>query len=429
MLKTMLRERLPSAAFAFIMVVSIAFIYLYTSSAEALKWNVYEQKYVSKMTADEFLTQYPADYESARNKFFSIDNLEGIDTDDLSEDKLMALLAGDYSFSDAENIWRNRQYSMPGRFADTVINDYEMMSDMYDYYAPMLRYEERLSEKRTINERMLARTGTSNADKIKSEKILSYISEIPEKPDSIAPLVSADIFSESFAKDVLFIFFVAVLCCRMYSGYRQSGYLDFIKTTKCGAGKFFAVQYLSHLVIMTAAYILYCVLYLLFILSGAGTADVLFMPCQVLKSAAYSVFPLNVWQYLLVMAAARYCYYLLAFSLFAFISAICPLDVISSAVCGIVSAVPIYTAYVTAGDTAVGTLGRFVTGNFAGCFDGADLTVIFNIAVPNIVLCTACFIAAFSAVTAIVIITGRILCRVRTSAGTSVTFGKAECDV
>ena len=275
MLKTMLRERLPSAAFAFIMVVSIAFIYLYTSSAEAFKWNVYEQKYVSKMTADEFLTQYPADYESARNKFFSIDNLEGIDTDDLSEDKLMALLAGDYSFSDAENIWRNRQYSMPGRFADTVINDYEMMSDMYDYYAPMLRYEERLSEKRTINERMLARTGTSNADKIKSEKILSYISEIPEKPDSIAPLVSADIFSESFAKDVLFIFFVAVLCCRMYSGYRQSGYLDFIKTTKCGAGKFFAVQYLSHLVIMTAAYILYCVLYLLFILSGAGPADVL----------------------------------------------------------------------------------------------------------------------------------------------------------
>ena len=259
MLKTMLRERLPSAAFAFIMVVSIAFIYLYTSSAEAFKWNVYEQKYVSKMTADEFLTQYPADYESARNKFFSIDNLEGIDTDDLSEDKLMALLAGDYSFSEAENIWRNQQYSMPGRFADTVINDYEMMSDMYDYYAPMLRYEERLSEKRTINERMLARTGTSNADKIKSEKILSYISEIPEKPDSIAPLVSADIFSESFAKDVLFIFFVAVLCCRMYSGYRQSGYLDFIKTTKCGAGKFFAVQYLSHLVIMTAAYILYCV--------------------------------------------------------------------------------------------------------------------------------------------------------------------------
>ena len=72
MLKTMLRERLPSAAFAFIMVVSIAFIYLYTSSAEAFKWNVYEQKYVSKMTADEFLTQYPADYESARNKFFSI---------------------------------------------------------------------------------------------------------------------------------------------------------------------------------------------------------------------------------------------------------------------------------------------------------------------------------------------------------------------
>ena len=187
MLKTMLRERLPSAAFAFIMVVSIAFIYLYTSSAEAFKWNVYEQKYVSKMTADEFLTQYPADYESARNKFFSIDNLEGIDTDNLSEDKLMALLAGDYSFSDAENIWRNRQYSMPGRFADTVINDYEMMSDMYDYYAPMLRYEERLSEKRTINERMLARTGTSNADKIKSEKILSYISEIPEKPDSTAP--------------------------------------------------------------------------------------------------------------------------------------------------------------------------------------------------------------------------------------------------
>lgn len=70
MLKTMLHERLPSAAFAFIMVVSIAFIYLYTSSAEAFKWNVYEQKYVSKMTADEFLTQYPADYESARNKFF-----------------------------------------------------------------------------------------------------------------------------------------------------------------------------------------------------------------------------------------------------------------------------------------------------------------------------------------------------------------------
>ena len=80
-------------------------------------------------------------------------------------------------------------------------------------------------------------------------------------------------------------------------------------------------------------------------------------------------------------------------------------------------------------DTAVGALGRFVTGNFADCFDGADLTVIFNIAVPDIVLCTACFIAAFSAVTAIVIITGRILCRVRTSAGTSVTFGKAECDV
>ena len=83
----------------------------------------------------------------------------------------------------------------------------------------------------------------------------------------------------------------------------------------------------------------------------------------------------------------------------------------------------------TAGDTAVGALGRFVTGNFADCFDRADLTVIFNIAVPDIVLCTACFIAAFSAVTAIVIITGRILCRVRTSAGTSVTFGKAECDV
>ena len=130
MLKTMLRDRLPSAAFAFIMVVSIAFIYLYTSSAEAFKWNVYEQKYVSKMTADEFLTQYPADYESARNKFFSIDNLEGIDTDALSEDKLMALLAGDYSFSDAENIWRNRQYSMTGRFADTVINYYEMITDL-----------------------------------------------------------------------------------------------------------------------------------------------------------------------------------------------------------------------------------------------------------------------------------------------------------
>lgn len=429
MLKTMLRERLPSAVFAFIMVVSIAFIYLYTSSAEALKWNVYEQKYVSKMTADEFLTQYPADYESARNKFFSIDNLEGIDTDNLSEDKLMALLAGDYSFSDAENIWRYRQYSMPGRFADTVINDYEMMSDIYDYYAPVLRYEERLNEKRAINERMLARSNTSNADKIKSEKILSYIAEIPEKPDSISPLVSADVFSESFAKDVLFIFFVAVLCCRMYSGYRQSGYFDFIKTTKCGAGKFFVMQYISHLVIMTGAYILYCVLYLLFILSGAGTADVLFMPCQVLRSTAYSVLPLNVWQYLLVTAAARYFYYLLAFSLFALISALCPLDVISAAVCGIVSAVPIYTEYVTEGDTAVGVFSRFVTGNFADCFDGADLTVIFNAAVPDIVLCMACFTAAFLAVTAAVITVGRIICRVRTSKGAAAAFGKAECDV
>ena len=155
----------------------------------------------------------------------------------------------------------------------------------------------------------------------------------------------------------------------------------------------------------------------------------LFMPCRVLRSTAYSVFPLNVWQYLLVMAAARYFYYLLAFSLFALISALCPLDVISAAVCGIVSAVPIYTEYVTAGDTAVGVFNRFVTGNFADCFDGADLTVIFNTAVPDIVLCTACFIAAFSAVTAAVIITGRILCRVHTSAGAALTFGKAGCDV
>ena len=394
MIKAIVRNELFHTAAAFVMIFMITFLFIFASEREELQYYDYELKYNSDKSADTFYETLTADSREAQWKIHSIHNLEGfrdIYADAESEEDISALLAGMISYSNADILWIQTQHAKPGKYTDTVFNDSQFMVFMDHYYAPYGEYGAYAADLIKTDEKMLARSSTSDYDRAVCEYELTLLERIDQIPDGVPVVSGANTFTQRFNGDMIFAFFISLLCYRMFTAHRRTGYITCIKTMKCGLKRFIISQNISHVIMFTTAYLLYALLYFMMLSRYLGDFSVLDSPIQLLQTTEYSVYPLTVWQYMLILFAGRYLYFLALCCILGFISMISPHDLISLAAGVIISAFPLIFSL----SGINGFAADIISGNITSFIDRSDITVLFGKGMPVllIVLCGYLLIA------------------------------------
>lgn len=394
MIKAIVRNEFFRAAAAFVMIFMITFLFIFAAERDTMQYYGCELKYNSDKAADTFYETLTAESQEAQLKIFSIRNLEGfrdVYADAESEEDISALLVGMISYSNADILWIRTQYAKPGKYADTVFNDSQFMVFMDHYYAPYGEYGAYVADLIKTNEKMLTRSSTSGYDRAVCEYELTLLERIDQTPDDVPVVSGANTFTERFNGDMIFAFFVSLLCYRMFTAHRRTGYITCIKTMKCGLKRFIISQNISHIIMFTAAYLLYALLYFLMMSRYLGDFSILNSPIQLLQATEYSVYPLTVLQYMLILLAGRYLYFLALCCIFGFISMISPHDLISLAAGVIISALPLIFSL----SGINGFAADIISGNITSFIDRSDITVLFGKGAPVllIVLCGYLLIA------------------------------------
>lgn len=379
-----IKNELFRVIFAVIMIFSAAFLYMYTENSDNKNFSNDEKNYLD-LHSDiyDFTASLPDDIQRSKDTYFSIDNLEGYyDKDNRPADNLMAVLAGEYSYNKAEMLWRSRQYNSAGFATKTKLRDYEFFLYMTDEYEPTMDYMRFVSDSIKRNTALLKKSRSSENDRIQAECEIDYFSAMPENIPYTANVCGVNIYAPMFSGDIFFSFFIAIISFGMYTKYKQSRYIDYIKTTKCGTKKFCSKQFFTFAIIFTFVYILYCAMYFLMIVMYSSDMSVLALPMQICKDVRFSVLPLSIGQYLAVMMAVKYLYYFVAFAVCALISCLASVTYVSMTLCLTVGSLP--AAFRMLGID--GTVARIISGNLIPFINNTNITVVLNSAIPNIML-------------------------------------------
>lgn len=404
MIRATIKSELFRIVFAAVMVFAAAFLYLYSANSDYKEYSADEKSYLAlhSKTAD-FIDSLTADTQKATDTYFSIHNLEDYyDENNRPADDLLASLAGEHSFGKAELLWRTQQYNSAGFATKTKLRDYDFFRYMSDAYLPTLDYERFVSDSIARNEALLQKSHSSAEDKIISECEIAFLSSMPQELPYTASVCGVNIFAPMFSKDGIFAFFIVLISFGMFTKYKQSRYMEYIKTTKCGAKKFCMGQYAAFALIFTVGYLLYCIMYFLLTLLYTPDFSVFSLPMQICTEVRYSVLPLNVGQYLMALLCVRYLYFLVMLAVCALISMLSPLTYVSMAVCAAVGAVPLALQLFG----IEGKAASLLCGDVIPFIDGGDISACFGTAVPDIILVGAAYLLIFAAICAACLIAG-----------------------
>ncbi|MDE6580292.1 MAG: hypothetical protein K2K41_07150 [Ruminiclostridium sp.] len=396
MIRCILRSGFSRSLFAFILIFMITFLYNYLGTREELKFFGQQEKYISGKTPEGFFERLTADEDIAHADFFDIvvnhsgfdDGSENNDTfPDSEEDILGMLIGGNKTYSDAAILWVKLKKAEPGKFAATMGEDFDFMRFMLDAYTPYGNLSDHTEELIAANEKMLKRTNISDKDRISCIYELELLQKIDSSPKIIPPVSGAESFLNRFNGDCIFIFFLVLLCCGMFAAHRRSGYINSIKTMKCGLKNFIVNQLFGHIILFTLAYTAYSLLYFLLMLPYLGDLSVLGCPAQVLPPMQFSVYPLTVGEYMLILFGIRYLFFLSVTCLLGFISMLSPNEWIALGVSGVMGIMPLIFSIMGAKGGFVET----VSGNVTSFMDRSDIIVVFGRAMPLAALMSAAY--------------------------------------
>lgn len=399
MIRCILRSSLSHSLSAFILIFMITFLYIYSGTREELKFFGQQEKYISDKAPEGFFEQLTADEDTARFDYFDIhvnhngfdDGSENDDTAPDSEEDILGMLSGgNKTYSDAAILWVKLKEAEPGKFAATMGEDFDFMKFMISAYTPYGKLSDYTDELIAANEKMLKRTSTSDKDRIICTYELELLKKINSSPDTIPPVSGVESFLNRFNGDCIFIFFLVLLCCGMFAAHRRSGYINSIKTMKCGLKNFIVNQSFGHIILFTAGYFIYSLLYFLLMLPYLGDYSVLGCPVQVLPQMQFSVYPITVGEYMLILFGIRYLFFLAVTCLFGLISMLSPHDMIALAVSGVIGIMPLIFSL-------TGAKGNFieaVSGNVTSFIDRSDISVIFGTAIPLAAVMWLVYLAA-----------------------------------
>lgn len=399
MIRCILRSSLSRSLSAFILIFMITFLYIYLGTGEELKFFDWQEKYISDKVPEGFFEQLTADYDTANYDFFDIHvNHNGFDdgsddddtVPDSEEDILGMLSGGNKTYSDAAILWVKLKEAEPGKFAATMGEDFEFMSFMMSAYTPYGKLSDYTEELIAANEKMLKRTSTSDRDRIICTYELELLKKINTSPDTIPPVSGVESFLNRFNGDCIFIFFLVLLCCGMFAAHRRSGYINSIKTMKCGLKNFIVNQFFGHIILFTLAYAAYSLLYFLLMLPYMSDFSVLDCPVQVLPQMQFSVYPITVGEYMLILFGIRYLFFLAVTCLFGFISMLSPHDMAALAISGVMGIMPLIFSLTG----AKGSFFEAASGNTASFMDRSDIFVVFGTAIPLAAVMSAVYLAA-----------------------------------
>lgn len=399
MIRCILRSSLSRSLSAFILIFMITFLYIYSGTQEELKFFGQQEKYISDKAPQGFFEQLTADESTARANFFDIHvNHKGFDdgsdnnnTDSHSEEDIIGMLSGgNKNYSDAAILWVKLKEAEPGKFATTMGEDHDFMSFMMNAYTPYGTLIDYTDELIAANEKMLKRTSTSNKDRIISNYELELLKKINTSPHTVPPVSGVESFLNRFNGDCIFIFFLVLLCCGMFAAHRRSGYINSIKTMKCGLKNFIVNQSFSYIILFTAGYFIYSLLYFLLMLPYLGDFSVLGCPVEILPQMQFSIYPITVGEYMLILFGIRYLYFLAVTCLFGFISMLSPHDMIALAVSGVIGIMPLIFSLTE----AKGNFIEAVSGNVTSFMDRSDISVIFGTAMPFAAVMSVIYLAA-----------------------------------
>lgn len=424
MLWCILRSCLFRSIFAFVLIFMITFLYIYSGTQEELKFFNQQEKYISDKAPQDFFEQLKADEDTARTDFYDIHiNHKGLDdgsgnnnTDSDNEEDIISILSGgNKTYSDAAILWVKLKEAEPGKYAATMGEDFDFMSFMMSAYTPYGTLSDFTDEHIAANEKMLKRTSTLDKDKIICTYELNLLKKINVSPSIVPPVSGVEYFLKRFNGDYIFTFFLVLLCCGMFAAHRRSGYINSIKTMKCGLKKFIVNQSFGHIILFTAGYCIYSLLYFLLMLPYLGDFSVLGCPVQVLPQMQFSVYPITVGKYMLILFGIKYLYFLTVTCLFGLISMLSPHDMVSLAVSGVVGIIPLIFSLTE----AKGNFTEAVLGNVTSFIDRSDISVFFGTAIPIAAVMSAVYLAASAAFFLLTYICGII--QFRTVRGRSVS--------
>lgn len=397
MVRCILRSGFSRSLSAFILIFMITFLYIYLGTKDELKFFGQQEKYISGKTPEGFFEHLTADEDIARADFFDIvvnhsgfdDGSENNDTSPDSEEDILGMLSGgNKTYSDAAILWVKLKKAEPGKFAATMGEDFDFMRFMLDAYTPYGNLSDHTEELIAANEKMLKRTSTSDKDRIICTSELELLKKINASHDAIPPVSGVESFLKRFNGDCIFMFFLVLLCCGMFAAHRRSGYINSIKTMKCGLKNFIVYQFFGHIILFTLAYAVYSLLYFLLMLPYLGDLSVLGCPVQVLPQMQFSVYPLTVGGYMLILFGIRYLFFLAVTCLLGFISMLSPNEMIALGVSGVMGMMPLIFSLMG----AKGGFVEAVSGNVTSFMDRSDIIVVFGKAMPLAVLMSAVYI-------------------------------------
>lgn len=381
MIKAIFRSEFFRASTSFLMIFMVTFLYIFASSENSLNFFPYEKEYSGNRSPEDFCVQLASDSWDAAAKVYSIRNLEGFrDINEGSEDSdnIWGDLKEDTKYSSADYLWIKVELAKKGAFTDTVNNDYLFLLEMEKTYSTLNAYPDYVKELIRADEKMLNRNSTSDYDKTVCAYESELLKKIPLSRSNTEPISGINAYTEMFGGDFIFSFFAALLCYRMYTAHRKTGYINYIKTLKCGLKKFTVYQLSAHLIMLTAAYLLYCLLYLVLMARYMGSFSVFSEPVQILKQMQFSVYPITVGEYTAILLAGKYLFYLMLSCFFALVSMLSPHDLVSLAVCGLTAVLP----FILKLTGAEGVFADGISGNITAFIDRSDITVILGKALP-----------------------------------------------
>lgn len=300
------------------------------------------------------------------------------------------LAGGNKTYSDGAILWVKLKEAEPGKFAATMGEDHDFMSFMMSAYTPYGTLSDHTEELIAANEKMLKRTGTSDKDRIICAYELELLKKINTSLDTVPPVSGAESFLNRFNGDCIFTFFLVLLCCGMFAAHRRSGYINSIKTMKCGLKKFIVNQSFGHIILFTAGYFIYSLLYFILMLPYLGDFSVLGCPIQILPQMQFSVYPITVGEYMLILFGIKYLYFLAVTCLFGFTSMLSPHEMIALAVSGVIGIMPLIFSLTEAKDNFI----EAASGNVTSFIDRSDISVIFGTAMPLAAVMCLVYLAA-----------------------------------
>lgn len=336
MLNMFIKKQVKTSIFIVLVFCLIYLLYNEINSNFAERYSSIQDSYMQTINSEnraEFFDFLDSDLQQARKLVSTIENYESYDGEVIFKEidpLLAAANANNYATYDMI-IWKEEMLDMPGKWCETIEDDYYMLVQLSDQLNNQRNFDENLSNNIELMSRGMRR---NDSDFKKYELVNIELNKI-NTTFSYANTLTTNRILDYIEKDCFIIILLALTYFSVFSNAVQNKITQQIIISARGMRKYAVEQYLAVIILTSVSFILYY-LCIIFVLGKGNLFDLHWqMPIQTINGYENISYAFTVGDYFARALFIKFLHSLFIVSIFTFVSIVSRNNTIAAILCSV----------------------------------------------------------------------------------------------